>query len=119
MLNKTGWITLAAMAIFYLFAPMALGAEEAAAAGATTKLDYFMWAAFSASFAVAVAAFGGAVGQGRSIAAAMDGIARNPMAAGDIRTSMIIGLALIESLVIYTLVVCLIILFTDPFGLLK
>ncbi|MFQ6110540.1 MAG: ATP synthase F0 subunit C, partial [Nitrospinota bacterium] len=104
--------------IFYLFAPLARGAEEAAAT-ATTKLDYFMWAAISTSFALAIAAIGGATAQGRSIAAAMDGIARNPMAAGDIRTSMIIGLALIESLVIYTLVVVLIILFTDPFGLLK
>ncbi len=78
-----------------------------------------MWAAISTSFALAIAAIGGAAAQGRSIAAAMDGIARNPMASGDIRTSMIIGLALIESLVIYTLVVCLIILFTDPFGLLR
>ena len=45
-------------------------------------------------------------------------MARNPGAAGDIRTSLIIGLALIESLVIYVLLVALILLFVDPFALL-
>ena len=55
-----------------------------------------------------IAAFGGALGQGRAAAAALNGIARNPNAAGKIQTPMIIGLALIESLVIYSLIVALI-----------
>jgi F-type H+-transporting ATPase subunit c len=42
--------------------------------------------------------------QGKAVAAACEGIARNPQAAGEIRTTMIIGLALIEALVIYALV---------------
>ncbi len=50
-----------------------------------------------------IAAFGGAFGQGKAIAAAMEGIARQPEAAGKIQLAMIIGLALIESLVIYAL----------------
>jgi F-type H+-transporting ATPase subunit c len=48
-----------------------------------------------------VAAAAGAIGQSRAIVAACEGIARNPGAAGAIRLAMIIGLALIESLVIY------------------
>jgi len=50
-----------------------------------------------------IAAFGGALGQGRAAAAALEGIARQPEAAGRIQTAMIIALALIESLVIYAL----------------
>ena len=55
--------------------------------------------------AIAIAAFGGALGQGRAAAAALEGIARNPGAADKLFTPMILGLALIESLVIYALVI--------------
>ena len=61
--------------------------------------------AFAAAFAISVAAFGGALGQGRAAAAALEGIARNPGASGAIFTPMIISLALIESLVIYALLI--------------
>lgn len=61
--------------------------------------------AISAGFAIGLAAFGGALGQSRAAAAALEGIARNPGAAGKVQTPMIIGLALIESLVIYALVI--------------
>ena len=55
------------------------------------------------------------LGQGMSVKAAMEGIARNPEAAGKIQVAMIIGLAMIEALTIYALVVALIVLFADPF----
>ena len=54
---------------------------------------------------IGIAAFGGALGQGRTASAALDGIARNPGASGKIFTPMILGLALIESLVIYSLII--------------
>ena len=57
--------------------------------------------ALSTALAIAVAAFGGALGQGKAAAAALDGIARNPQASGKIFTPLILSLALIESLVIY------------------
>jgi F-type H+-transporting ATPase subunit c len=50
-----------------------------------------------------IAAFGGALAQGRAASSALEGIARQPEAAGRIQTAMIIALALIESLVIYAL----------------
>jgi F-type H+-transporting ATPase subunit c len=59
---------------------------------------------FAIAIGLGIAAAGGALGQGRCAAAALDGIARNPGAAGKIFTPMILGLALIESLVLYSLV---------------
>src|SRR5688500_18392608 len=63
----------------------------------------------AAAIAIGVAAFGGALGQGKPAATALEGIARNPRAADKVVTPMIIGLALIESLVIYALVIAFIV----------
>ena len=63
---------------------------------------------FGALIGLGLAAFGGALGQGKAAAAALDGIARNPSASNKIFMPMIIGLALIESLVIYALVIAFI-----------
>ena len=61
--------------------------------------------ALAAGVGFAIAVFGGAVGQSRIGAAACEGAARNPGAAGRIQTMMILGLALIESLVLFALLV--------------
>jgi F-type H+-transporting ATPase subunit c len=68
------------------------------------------WIALAAGLAIGVAAFGGALAQGRAAGTALDGIARNPGASGKIMTPMILGLALIESLVIYALVIAFMLL---------
>lgn len=67
-----------------------------------------------AGFAMAFAAGLCALGQGRAVASAVDAMARQPGAAARIQTAMIIGLALIESLAIYVLVVAMILLFVQP-----
>jgi F-type H+-transporting ATPase subunit c len=67
-----------------------------------------------AGFAMAFAAGLCALGQGKAIASAVDAMARQPGAAARIQTAMIIGLALIESLAIYVLVVAMILLFVQP-----
>ncbi|GLH71564.1 hypothetical protein GETHLI_00660 [Geothrix limicola] len=59
---------------------------------------------FVAHLSLAIAAAGCGLAQGKAVVAACEGVARNPQAAGNIRTTMIIGLALIEALVIYVLV---------------
>ncbi|RLB51806.1 MAG: ATP synthase F0 subunit C [Deltaproteobacteria bacterium] len=69
-----------------------------------------MAAYIAAGLAISIAAFGGSLGQGRAAAAALEGIARNPNASGKIFTPMILGLALIESLVIYALIIAIMIL---------
>jgi F-type H+-transporting ATPase subunit c len=61
--------------------------------------------AWAVPLALGMAAVASAFGLGRAVSAALDAIARQPEAAGQIQTAMIIGLALIESLVIYVLVI--------------
>jgi F-type H+-transporting ATPase subunit c len=61
--------------------------------------------AIGAGIAIAGAAFGAALGQGRAVAAAMESIGRNPNAADRIQTPMIIGIAFMEALAIYALVI--------------
>lgn len=63
------------------------------------------WLAAAAGLAVGLAALGGTLGQGRAAAAALEGISRNPGAAARIQTPMILGLALIESLVLLAWVI--------------
>lgn len=65
---------------------------------------YFAALALAVGFGTAVAAFGCGLGQGNAIRGALEGVARQPEAGGRILTMMIIGLALIESLTIYALV---------------
>ena len=81
------------------------GAAYAQDANATALADRDKWIGLAAGMGIALAAFGGALGQGRTAASALDGIARNPGAAGKLFTPMILGLALIESLVIYSLII--------------
>ena len=69
-----------------------------------------MWQFVSAAFAIGIAAAFGALGQARGISSACEAIGRNPGAVGPIRITMIIGLALIESLVIYALIISFMIL---------
>jgi F-type H+-transporting ATPase subunit c len=94
-----------------LFVVLALTSFSAFAqeAAATTAAPGVAWGVISAAFVLGIAAAAGAIGQSRAIVAACEGIARNPGAAGAIRLAMIIGLALIESLVIYALIIAFII----------
>ena len=61
--------------------------------------------AVGAGIAIGVAAVGAGLGQGRAVAAAMESIGRNPNAADRIQTPMIIGIAFMEALAIYALVI--------------
>jgi F-type H+-transporting ATPase subunit c len=63
------------------------------------------WVAIAAGFSMAIASAGCGVGQGRATASATEAMARNPSARGAIQFAFILGLALIESLALYTLVI--------------
>lgn len=84
------------------FSTLALAAEEATASTGGSSSGIL---AFSAAIAIGLGALGGALGQSRAASAALEGIARNPGAAGKIQTPMIIALALMESLVLLAFVV--------------
>lgn len=69
------------------------------------RADRDKWLGLAAALAIGLSALGGALGQGRAAGSALEGIARNPQASGKIFVPMIVGLALIESLVIYGLLI--------------
>ena len=83
---------------------MAFAEEAAGGAGAGAS----GMIALSAALAIALSAFGAALGQGKAVAKAMESIGRNPNSADRIQTPMIIGLALMEALAIYGLIIAFI-----------
>jgi F-type H+-transporting ATPase subunit c len=97
--SKLPLSVLVAVAGFLL--PALAFAQDAAA----NQFDSNSWLAIAAGFAIGIAALGGTMGQGRATAAALEGISRNPGAAARIQTPMILGLALIESLVLLSWVI--------------
>ena len=68
----------------------------------------------AAAIGMAIAAAGCGIGQGMGLKAACEGTARNPEAGGKLMVTLILGLAFVESLAIYSLVVNMIILFVNP-----
>ena len=77
-------------------------------------MEFFVACAFAAGFGIAIAAFGCGLSQGMGLKAAVEGIARNPESSGKVTVTMLIGLAMIESLCIYALVVSLILIYAHP-----
>ncbi len=76
----------------------AFAQDHAAAGGASL-------AQFGAGFGIGIAALGGALGQGKLVSSAVESISRNPGAAGQMNTPIILGLAFIESLVLFAFVI--------------
>lgn len=114
-MRKSIAVLLLTLAMLWLVAPVALATEEATAGASEAAISYYTMAVLACGLAIGIAAFGTGIGQGIGISKACDGIARNPGASGKITTTLIIGLAMIESLCIYALVVVLIVFFVNPF----
>lgn len=91
-------VVLAVLAV--LVAQPAFAAEAAGDGGVSRGLI-----ALAAGLGLGIAAFGAALGQGRATAAAMESIGRNPNSADRVFTPLIVGLALMEALALYALVV--------------
>jgi F-type H+-transporting ATPase subunit c len=98
-----------ALVVALMLLCLALPAMAQEPAGGAAAPPGVRWGAIGAAFLLGIAAAAGAIGQGRATSAAADGISRNPGAAGAIRTMTIIGLALIESLVLYALLIAFLI----------
>lgn len=82
--------------------------------GKAASVWIFFGIAIACGFGIGVAAFGTGIGMGHAINGALQGTARNPEAGGKIMTTMIIGLALIESLCIYALLISFLMVFKLP-----
>jgi F-type H+-transporting ATPase subunit c len=78
---------------------------QGTAPAAASPNNHWIW--ITSGFAMAIASGLCGLGQARAVAACAEGMARNPGAAGSIRFALILGLALIESLALYTLVIIL------------
>ncbi len=100
-----------------LAAASAVYAQAAAAtpAPAATNATWFFVGTYASSvLALAIGVVGCALAQGNAITKALEGIARQPEAAGRIQPVLLVGLGFIESLTIYVLVVALILIFANP-----
>jgi len=99
-MNKKLFVLFSLMALMMLATPVfAQGAPEAVGAAGVN------WVAITSGFSLAIAAGLAALGQGKIAAAACEGIARNPAARTGIQIAMILGLAFVESLVLFTLMI--------------
>lgn len=101
-MRKVYWGCMSAATIILGSAIPALAAD-AAPEGGTGLVKFAL--SIAAGFGLAIAAFGGALGQARAVAAAMEGIARNPGARAQMFIPLILGLVFMESLVLYMFVV--------------
>jgi F-type H+-transporting ATPase subunit c len=110
-MGKKGLIGVLTGALVLGMASMALAADNSAMAAGVWP---FFGIAIACGFGIGVAAFGTGLSMGYAINGALVGTARNPEASGKIMTTMIIGLALIESLCIYALLICFILVFKIP-----
>ncbi len=101
-----------------LFTAGTVLAAEAAGQAAAASLDAsgLGLTALAICFGIGIAAAGCGIGQGMGLKAACEGVARNPEASNKLTTILLLGLAFIESLAIYALVICMILLFMRPFG---
>jgi len=111
MVKRIAFLSIMVAGISFFLAPAVFAAEEISEAA----YSYAQMVGLGCVLGLSIAAFGGALSMATAIKAALEGIARNPGTAGKITTTLLIGLALIESLVIYTLVVALILLFVKPY----
>lgn len=102
-------ITLIALPSFAETAADVISPETVAAA--TAESSVLSTKAIAAAVAIALAALGGAIAMGIAISKSADGISRQPEAAGDIRTSLMLGLVFIETAIIYALIVAILIIF--------
>jgi len=104
-LNRTVLLFILFGLITFAFGGNVLAEEAVQTAGAGAGVSAAAALAIASGIGIAIAAFGGALGQGKAVSTALEGIARNPGASDKMFTPLILGLAFIESLVIYALVI--------------
>jgi F-type H+-transporting ATPase subunit c len=106
------------MLLVLVLAPLAIAAEQAAAAsGATvdyTKAIVIGCSLIAVGIAMGLGTIGTGVGMGHGLSGATNAVGRNPEAQGKILLTMMVGLAMIESLAIYALVIALVVLYANP-----
>jgi len=116
MKKKFGYAAFSALAIA-LTTSVAAAAEAAApvaASGDSGKAIVVAVSIFAAAMVMAAGTLSTALGMGHGLNGAVNAVGRNPEAQGKILTTMMVGLAMIESLAIYALVIALVIIYANP-----
>lgn len=118
-MKKSIVYVLMAMVMVIVSAPFVFAAPEAAAAAAAGTVDYTKaiiigCSLIAAGLAIAFGTIGTGNGMGAGLNGATNAVGRNPEAQGKILLTMMVGLAMIESLAIYALVIALIMLYANP-----
>jgi F-type H+-transporting ATPase subunit c len=114
MFKKVSFSSLGSAFLLLALSTVAYAATATGSEAAVAGLKYFTVSVFAAGIGIGVAAFGTGIGQGYAIRGAVEGIARNPEASGKVTVTMLIGLAMVESLCIYALVIALILIYAHP-----
>lgn len=104
------------MLLVLLMGSLASAAEAAAPAASIdyTKAIIIGCSLLAAGFAMALGTLGTGLGMGNGLSGATNAVGRNPEAQGKILVTMMVGLAMIESLAIYALVIALVLLYANP-----
>ena len=118
-MKKSLVYSLLAMVLVIVSAPFVMAAQEAAAAAPAGGVDYTKaiiigCSLLAAGLAIAFGTIGTGNGMGAGLNGATNAVGRNPEAQGKILLTMMVGLAMIESLAIYALVIALIVLYANP-----
>lgn len=111
------FVTFAALvAVWIMTSPVVVFAADAIPAeGAYVKVIFSVGAMIGAGLAIGLGCIGAGAGIGNAAAGASEAVGRNPAAQGKIMMTMMVGMAMAESIAIYSLVISLILLFVNPF----
>src|SRR5688500_16394563 len=108
MIQRSKWAFLAMVLPYVSFAQEGAAAAHTAGGSLAAAMPL---AVPLAALAIGLAAFGGALGQGKIAAAFMEGVSRNPQAVNLMKTQLILCLVLVETLVLFTLLISLLVVF--------
>ncbi len=106
---------LASMVLLFVAVNGSAWAEAVAGKATEGSVWFFGMTVLAAGLAIGLGAIGAGIGQGMAVGKALEAMARQPEMANTFQTNMFIGLAIIESLAIYALVVSMILLYGNPF----
>ena len=119
MLRKSvKWVSalLMATATLLVTSPVVFAAEVLPEGGSYAKVIFAVGAMIAAGLAIGVGAIGAGLGIGNAASGACNAVGRNPGVQGKIMMTMLVGMAMAESIAIYALVVSLVILFANPYA---
>jgi F-type H+-transporting ATPase subunit c len=118
MLHKVGKRILTALtsiAVLLLTSPLVYAVEAIPATDSNAKAQFAVGAMIAAGLAMGIGAVGAALGIGSAANAACNAVGRNPGVQGKIMMTMLVGMAMAESIAIYALVVSLVLLYANPY----